>query len=138
VASKKGAGGIGGRGGNGGRRGSGGSLKTGDGGGFAGVTGATTGFGLADVSGAATGGGLAGVTGAGTGSVDFGQFCIGWEGCESNESAAYISMSNILNISLSFCAGPAAAEQPDSEAWPLSDTCAKQPLRSGAPSNFTA
>lgn len=121
MASKKGAGGIRG---SGGKLGIGGNLKAGDGGRFAGVTGVGTGCGLVGVTGATTGDGFAGVTGAGTGLVDFGQFSIGCAGCESKESAAYISMSNILNISLSFWDGPAGAEQRDSEPWPLSETCA--------------
>lgn len=82
---------------------------------------------------------LGGVTGAGTGTgtgpEDLEQDCMGWEGWARRGSTAYISMSNILNMSLGFWAGPAPSPQPI-EPCTLPETRAEQSPRLGAPSNL--
>ena len=114
-ASEKGIVGIGGSGGKGGIGGSGGNGGNDGNGGIGGSPG---------TGGSLKGGGdTTGVTGAGTGLVDLGQNDIGWAGWVSKGSTVYISMSNILNMSLRFWAGPAAALQLV-EPCPLPETCA--------------
>lgn len=67
---------------------------------------------------------------------DVGQKDMGLAGWVRRESTAYISISNILNISLSCCGGPAMAPQSDGP-WLLPESCALQLLKSGLPSNLT-
>ncbi|GER42327.1 hypothetical protein STAS_19093 [Striga asiatica] len=61
-----------------------------------------------------TGGGMAGATGPGPGPGpdDFGQKGMGSAGWASNGSTVYISILNMLNMSLKFLTGPAAGPQP--------------------------
>lgn len=110
-ASKNVIGGIGGSGGSGGI---GGSRGIGGNRGSGGIGGSR---GTGDLS---TGGGVTGVTGGSTGVEDLEQKDMGWAGSESRGSTEYISVSNILNMSLRFLGGPAAPPHPG----PLPETLA--------------